>query len=138
VPDADAMIDVALRFVERINRRDLDGLTELMTPAHRFVDLAGDVDVGRERMQQGWAEYFRLCPDYMIHISRISVQGNVVALAGRTTGSHLGLPRAEEFHDEPVIWLARIDGDRISEWCLIHDTPETRSVWGLGGRLPGF
>jgi hypothetical protein len=129
--DDDRLIDVALCFVERINRADLDGLAALMTEDHRFVDLTGDVEQGRDHMRDGWADYFRICPEYMIHIARISVQGSIVALQGRTTGSHLGLARADEFRDEPVIWLASVRDDLVAEWCLIADTAEARSVWGL-------
>jgi hypothetical protein len=34
-------LDVALEFVDRINRRDVDLLCELMTEDHRFVDSGG-------------------------------------------------------------------------------------------------
>ena len=35
---------VALQFNQKINQRDLDGLIELMTEGHIFIDNTGDVD----------------------------------------------------------------------------------------------
>jgi len=34
---------VALRFNEKINQRDLDGLVKFMTDDHTFIDNSGDV-----------------------------------------------------------------------------------------------
>ena len=82
-------IDVAFQFVEHINRRELEPLAELMAPDHRFVDLAGDVEEGRDVMRAGWAQYFARFPDYMIHISHFFVREDTVIFVGRTTGSHL-------------------------------------------------
>lgn len=65
-PDA---IDVAFQFVEHINRRELEPLVELMTPDHRFIDLAGDVEQGQEMLRAGWADYFARFPGYRIHLS---------------------------------------------------------------------
>ena len=33
-------VDVALRFVERINRRELEPLVGLMTDDHRLIDIS--------------------------------------------------------------------------------------------------
>jgi len=123
-------IDVAFSFVECINRRDLTGLTALMTEDHTFIDLAGDVERGRAVMREGWAGYFSRFPEYMIHVGECWTVEDTVVLVGRTTGSHLGLPRATEFA-EPVIWAARIEGKRVAEWRLYSHTPETRAQLGV-------
>lgn len=41
---------VALRFNEKINERNLEGLVELMTDDHTFIDNSGDVD---KNMKEG-------------------------------------------------------------------------------------
>jgi ketosteroid isomerase-like protein len=43
---------VTLRFNEKINQRDLEGLVELMTDDHTFIDNSGDVD---KNMREGFA-----------------------------------------------------------------------------------
>lgn len=117
--------DVAFRFVEAVNRLDLDALTDLMTHDHAFVDLSGERHEGKETMRDGWKEYMTSFPEYMIHVSEVYEVGDTVFLVGRTTGSHLRLPRGVEFRDS-IIWAAKIRGGRVAEWRLYDDTPETR------------
>jgi 3-methyladenine DNA glycosylase AlkD/ketosteroid isomerase-like protein len=121
---------VTLRFVDCINTRDLEGLTALMSEEHTFVDLAGDEQHGRAVMQAGWQNYFSSFPDYRIYVARIFVAGDTVTLIGRTTGSHLGLPDEVEFQD-PLIWVARVKGERVAEWRLYPDRPEMRKELGV-------
>ena len=104
-----------------------------MSEDHRFVDLAGDAEYGRETMRQGWATYMNAFPQYMIHIGELFVVEDEVLMVGRTTGSHLGLPRLEEFRDEPVIWVARIGDGLVTEWRLHADTPHERAALGMTG-----
>lgn len=51
---------------------------------------------------------------------------------GRTTGSHLDLPWREEFQDT-IIWIADVEGERVSLWKIVADTPETRQAYGSQG-----
>jgi 3-methyladenine DNA glycosylase AlkD/ketosteroid isomerase-like protein len=122
--------DIALQFVEHINERDLDGLTELMTEEHTFIDIAGCVHQGREMMRDGWAEYFTACPEYTIYVSQIIVVGDTVVLFGSTTGSHLHLPPEAEFRDT-AIWTAKIENDRVAEWRIYDDTEKVRDALGV-------
>ena len=45
---------VVLRFNERINARDLEGLVGMMTEDHFFVDSEGERD---DEMEEGWRVY---------------------------------------------------------------------------------
>src|SRR5262249_36088160 len=45
-----AAMKAAIAFAERINTCDVEGLCELMTEDHRFVDSNGAAHVGRKRM----------------------------------------------------------------------------------------
>jgi 3-methyladenine DNA glycosylase AlkD/ketosteroid isomerase-like protein len=121
---------VTLRFVDCINARDLEGLTALMSEQHTFVDLAGDEQHGRVLMRAGWQSYFSSFPHYRIYLARIFVTDDTVTLIGRTTGSHLGLPDEVEFQDL-LIWVARVEDERVAEWRLYPDTPENRKELGV-------
>jgi len=46
-------LQVAQKFVERINAADVAGLAALMTEDHRFIDSLGNVVTGREAMKAG-------------------------------------------------------------------------------------
>ncbi len=123
------LVDTALRFVEHINRGEVIALSRLMTEDYEFVDLAGEIMTGRSKMTQGWADYFKLCPQYMIHISDLYLAEDRVIMIGRTTGSHLGQSRFKEFRDT-LIWVARVIGGRIAAWHLYYDTERVRKELG--------
>lgn len=52
-----------------INRQDVDGLTALMAPDHRFVDSMGNLCEGREEMRTAWIGYFLIFPDYSVTLA---------------------------------------------------------------------
>jgi hypothetical protein len=56
--------------------------------------------------------------------------GDVVAVLGHTTGSHLGLPDDEE-SKLTLIWLGEVVDGLVRSWTLIEDTPEHRLRHGL-------
>jgi ketosteroid isomerase-like protein len=122
-------VDIALRFVEQINRQNLPGLADLMTEDHTFIDLGGNVQRGREMMRQGWASYFDQCPDYMIHVAEIYRVGDTVILVGRTTGSHTRQPRHEEILTT-LIWVTAVTPVQVARWQIVADTAENRATWG--------
>lgn len=125
--DNETQFDIAFRFVECINRLDIDGLAELMTKDHLFSDLAGDIELGKIKMLNAWRDYMSRFPEYMIHISEVFEVDDEIILVGRTTGSHLQIPRREEFTGGTIIWVAKIRGDKVTEWQLYYDTPENKA-----------
>ncbi len=54
-------------FVRCINRADVDGLLELMTERHVFVDALGSRTRGRRKMREAWLRYFQMVPGYRAH-----------------------------------------------------------------------
>jgi ketosteroid isomerase-like protein len=123
-------VDIALRYVECINRLDLDGLVELMPEDYVFIDLAGDEYRGLAHMKPGWLEYFTNWPEYMIHVSEVYLVEHTVVLIGRTTGSHLKKPRHVEIQDT-LIWTAEIEDQKVKVWRLYYDTDENRKMLGV-------
>jgi ketosteroid isomerase-like protein len=102
----DAMM-VALRFNEKINQRDLDGLMALMTDDHTFIDNAGDID---DNMKEGWRQFFEQYPDYRNVFTSVMVENNVVVMVGYSTCSN------EPRLNGPSMWTAKVRGGRVSEW----------------------
>ena len=107
--DSSKLMLTALRFNERINQQDLEGLAELMTDDHKFIDNAGTVTKGKNAMKEGWREFFKKCPDYRNAFTSVTVQDNVVVMVGYSVCSFKPL-------DGPNIWVAKIQGERVSEW----------------------
>jgi ketosteroid isomerase-like protein len=122
---------VALGFVDRINRGDVDGLAALMTEDHELRNFDEPPQHGRESVADAWRGYARSFPRYRIVTRQIAVNGHDVAILGHTTGSHLGL-RDDEEARLTLIWVARVDGGRVASWTLIEDTPRNRAAHNLG------
>lgn len=107
--DSSGSIYVALKFNEKINCRDLEGLAELMTDDHTFIDSFGEMTRGKDAMKEGWRQFFEKYPDYRNIFTCVTMQNNVVVMVGCSTCSYKRL-------DGPNIWTAKIRDGRVSEW----------------------
>jgi ketosteroid isomerase-like protein len=130
----DDAIEIALQFVECINSKDIDGIIGMLAPGHLFVDLEGneysfDATSGRA----AWSGYFKLAPRYLIHVSSAHAVGDTAILRGRTTGSHLGLPREQELREHALIWTAKVRAGKLADWRILHDTPAAPLNPGIPG-----
>jgi ketosteroid isomerase-like protein len=115
--------EVVLKFIERINQHDADGLALLMTQDHVFVDSLGAVVRGRETMRMGWHGYYALCPDYWVSHDALFADGNRVALFGAAGGTIAAnaTPAADNKWRTPAAWLAVVESDLIKEWRVYAD-----------------
>ncbi len=84
----DSAETVARAFVRAINRHDVDGIAELMTDEHRFVDSLGATVTGRATVRAAWAGYFRMVPDYEIAIEETYCNTPVVVMLGIAQGTY--------------------------------------------------
>ena len=110
--DSFDLLLVVLKFNEKINQRDLEGLAELMADDYTFISNSGEVTKGKDVNKQGWKEFFEEYPDYKNIFTTVTVQNNVVVMVGYSTCSYKRL-------DGPNIWTAKIRDRRISEWRVI-------------------
>jgi uncharacterized protein (TIGR02246 family) len=85
--DSSLLILTALRFNEKINQQDLEGLAELMTEDHIFIDSDGGVTKGKDAMKEGWRNFFKRYPDYRNTFTCVTIQDNVVVMIGYSTCS---------------------------------------------------
>jgi len=99
----------ALKFNEKINQRDLEGLAELMTDDHTFVDSDGEITKGKDIMKKIWRKFFEKYPDYRNIFTSVTVENDIVVMVGYSTCSF------ERALNGPNIWTAKIQGGRISE-----------------------
>jgi uncharacterized protein (TIGR02246 family) len=107
--DSSKLTLTALRFNERINQQDPEGLAELMTDDHAFVDSEGNVTKGKDAMKEGWRHFFERYPDYRNNFTSVTIQDNVAIIIGYSKCSYKPL-------DGPNMWTAKIRGERVSEW----------------------
>ena len=118
------LISIALRFNEKINARDLTGLSDMMTKEHVFIDSSDETHKGRNEMILGWAEFFRKYPDYRNNFIQVLVKDKVVIMLGFSECSYDPL-------DGDAIWTAKIENGLVAEWRVYDDTPDNREKFSL-------
>jgi hypothetical protein len=123
-------VAVVVSFVDCVNRGDVEGLGRLMTGDHELRVFDEPPVIGRDANIAAWRGYIESFPAYVIYPRRIAEIGTTVAILGHTTGSHLGLPDAEESR-QTLIWLAEVAGGALRTWVLIEDTAPNRRRFGL-------
>ncbi len=100
---------IALQFDDRINKRDLHGLADLMTEDHIFIDNDGRITTGKDALTKGWRGFFEAYPDYRTVITSVTVQNDRVVMIGNSTCSDKKL-------EGPNVWTAKTRDGQISEW----------------------
>ena len=101
--------DVVAAFNDRINARDLDGLTALMTEDHTFVDDAGAVISGRQACAEAWAGFFAAFPDYRNVFETMTTEGETVRVTGHSVCAEPALAG-------PAGWTATVRAGKVSRW----------------------
>jgi len=122
--------EVAVRFAERINAHDVEGMIALMTPDHLFVDSSGK-RFRRPAIEDGWRSYFQMVPDYWVRIEDAISKGKTAVLVGVAGGTFVpkgGVGRQENRWKTPAVWIARIEGTRVAEWRIYADNEPVRRV----------
>jgi uncharacterized protein (TIGR02246 family) len=119
---------VAHAFVRAINRQDPDGLAELMTEEHKFIDSLGNMVEGREKMRASWAKYFRMVPDYSVAIEETLCDGPVVVMLGMAQGTYApdGQLMPENRWTTPTAFRAFIQDEKVAEWRVYCDNEPIR------------
>ena len=107
----------ALLFNECISNRDINGISDLMSEDHIFIDRHGD-QYGD--MVNGWKEFFDNFPTYKNYFTRVESQDNLVILIGYAKWSK---DSKEEDH---AIWTAMVENDLVTEWHIYEDTEDNR------------
>lgn len=123
-PRSPEPLEIVQDFNDCINRGDLDGLADLMTEDHTFIDSSGEVHAGKHSMVAGWEEFFLSYPDYRNHFRYWETRDDQVLIMGYSTCSSDAL-------DGPALWTARVRESRVSEWRVYLDTAENRQALGL-------
>jgi hypothetical protein len=123
-------VNVAIMYVERMNRRDFAGMLELAAADFRSVNERGEVSPGREENVVGFCKYVAQNPDFQIHIADIYVSGDTVTIAGRPSGSCAGPSKDVEIRRTHLYVCVVRDG-LVAEFRHRDDTDEERHALGV-------
>ena len=116
---------VALQFNECINRRNLEGLVNLMTNDHTFIDSANNVVTGKSDNQKNWVRFFELFPDYQNVFESVCSKNSTVMMQGYSICPN------EKLHNLRVIWTAQIEDNKVKEWRIYFDNEENKAILGI-------
>lgn len=119
-----------LAFVEKINAHDVEGLADLMSENHLFVDSLGSVQKGREKMREAWRGYFALFPDYNISVLEIFEKDGTFVLLGSARGTYSveGSFMEENRWEVPAACKAVIKDGYVTEWRVFADNYKTAKL----------
>jgi hypothetical protein len=124
-------VNLAIEYVEWLNRRNSSGLAEIKSPDHRLLPAGKDVLQGRAAASESLSGYVSSWPEFQIHISDVDLDGNTVALVARTTGSCVRLSRGEEVRDRRL-YVAKDANGLVAEFRVYgEDTPPLREALGV-------
>ena len=114
-------VELHRRSIDAVNRRDLDGFLDLMSPdvevVSRIVSIEGGLH-GHAGARRWWAEWLAAFPDYKIEAAEMSDFGEVTVAAIRALGHGAG--SAVPFEDRS--WLACRWQDGKCVWWQVFNT----------------
>jgi ketosteroid isomerase-like protein len=127
-------LDVVMEFIKRINAGNAGALSEVMTEDHVFQDALGKRFVGREKMTEGWKQYFKLVAGYRIRADEFFQTDQTFAVFGSASGmcAQHGNAGTENFWEVPAAWRAVVRGNLIAEWHVYADNQPLRKLMGDG------
>lgn len=116
--------EVVIEFNNCINNRDINGLEQLMTEDHSFIDSENNVMSGKVNCLNAWKGFFQGFPDYKNIFQTIRVNNDDVVITGHSVCSAPVL-------QGPAIWSAKIENSKIAEWRVYEDSSKNRQLLGL-------
>ena len=125
-------LEVAMDFIKRINTGDARAICELMTADHIFQDALGKRFIGRDKMREGWRNYFQTVGDYQVHADEFFQTGERLAIFGSASGVYAGNGdvSAEKFWEVPAAWGVVIRDSLVAEWRVYADNQPLRKLMG--------
>ena len=111
-------------FNDAITRADIERLSGLIAPEHRFIDPAGQIVDGREAVVAAWRGFFRAFPGYRNVFEEFRVSGSDAVMRGYSVSEDSRL-------DGPALWRAEVMDHHLTLWAVHEDTSENRKNLGF-------
>jgi ketosteroid isomerase-like protein len=115
---------IALQFNDCINNRDLEGLLNLMTDDHTFIDSENNHYSGKATCKTAWTSFFDSFPDYQNVFEIVTSKDATAIMQGSSVCSDKRL-------EGRGIWTARVVEDKVMEWRIYPDTEQNKMRLGL-------
>jgi len=118
------VLKIVQDFVESINSANIDGLYDLMSNDHEFIDSRGTSMVGNDNMKKAWIGYYDLFPDYKIEITDTLQNDSLVVLLGYASGTYKATAKNVDNNNHwkvPASWKAKVVDNKIKLWQVYAD-----------------
>ena len=127
--------EVILKFIERINAHDVDGIVALMSKDYEFVNSSGDHFHDLKFLRDTWRAQFENHPDYQIRADRVIADPDCVGVFGWAEGTYApdGELREEDHWEVPCAFLFIAKDGKVtyfesySDTSIVFDVMKTRS-----------
>ena len=107
---------VALLYNECINAQDLEGVINLMSVNHQFIDIKNRVE-NKDQMKESWKSFFEEYPDYINVFHTIISRDNFVILLGHSHSGKTQLSEALAFAGGAIPKPGKVDdGTTVSDY----------------------
>ncbi|MDW8262005.1 MAG: nuclear transport factor 2 family protein [Phycisphaerales bacterium] len=118
------MKDTVLKFIDRINAHDVNGIMQLMSPAYEFVNSSGERFRDRQFIRETWEAQFRNHPDYTIRVQRVIADEEGVGVFGTASGTYApdGILREEDRWEVPSAFLVIARDGQVTYFESFADT----------------
>ena len=121
--------EIALAFVDAINSKNIERLSDLMTDNHKFIDGDASEYSGKLQMKTGWEEHLELIPDLTLSISEHFEENDTVVLFGWSSGTIVenGDLKKENSWRVPCAWRVIVESGKVAVWqlyanqCALHE-----------------
>ena len=100
-------VRIVERFIDAVNRRDLDGVGAVISDDFRIVDSQGEWLEGRDEVLRAHARFFELEPNFNLSAESKVARGDEVLVKGSVTASDPSLAL-------DTLWKARVAGDKVT------------------------
>jgi len=111
-------------FIESINNANIDGIYNLMTSDHVFIDSQGNQIIANENMKKAWIGYFDLFPDYKIEITDTLQNDSILVMLGYASGTYNTNKKSSDTNNYwrvPASWKTIVVDEKIKFWQVYAD-----------------
>lgn len=110
-------------FIKAINEHDVEQIYNLMSDDHIFIDGYGDKYSGREEMKDGWANYYKLFPDYYIEITDYTDNETIIGLFGYAGGTYKNIKDKSNsnYWRTTAAWKTIVENRKVKYWQVFCD-----------------
>jgi len=111
-----AMKKTVLKFIERINAHDVDGIMALVHDQYEYVNSSGEHFRDRQFIRETWEAQFKNHPDYKITVQRVIADEEGVGIFGTAEGTYApdGPMREEDHWEVPSAFLFMVRDEKVT------------------------